>query len=427
MMGELMKRATTKQASGTTRRAPRWQEVKPLLGFERPTLRRTSALLERCANVHDVRQLASKRVPRPVFDFVDGAAGSESSLVRSRNLFSRVEFRPRALRDVSGVCTAVDLVGQPAQLPIFLAPTGFTRMMHHDGEIAAARAAVRAGVPYALSTVGTTTIERVAEEVPESTRWFQLYLMTDRIWSEELLNRASAAGYSTLVVTIDAPVPGKRLRDVRSGLTMPPRLTARTIASMARRPTWCWNVLTTEPLQFAMVDATSALPEAVMAKTFDPAVTIDDIRWLRNVWHGKLIVKGVQSVADASICEQAGADAVVLSTHGGRQLEHAPLPLELLPAVRAKLAPKTQVFIDGGIMSGVDIIAALALGAQAVGLGRAYLYGLMAGGQAGADRVIDLLTSEITTTLRLLGCNDIAELTPEHIRFRPPLDSCDAG
>jgi L-lactate dehydrogenase (cytochrome) len=398
---------------------PRWNEVAPLLGFTPPTLNRSQHDLNRCASVHDIRALAMRRVPRPVFDFVDGAAGSESSLTRCRDLFSRVEFRPRALRDVSVVDTSVDLLGTAADLPLFFAPTGFTRMMHHEGEIAAARSAARAGVPYSLSTVGTTTIERVADEVPESTRWFQLYLMTDRQWSGELLKRAEAAGYGTLLVTVDAPVPGKRLRDVRSGLLMPPRLTARTLSSMAKRPRWCWNVLTTEPLGFAMVDATSELPEAVMAKTFDPRVTIDDIRWLRRAWAGNLVVKGIQSVEDALLSQDAGADAVILSTHGGRQLEHAPLPIELLPAVRDRLDPRVQILIDGGIMSGTDIVTAIALGAQGVGIGRAYLYGLMAGGQAGADRVLDLLAAELTTTLRLLGCASVSELTPEHVRFRP--------
>jgi L-lactate dehydrogenase (cytochrome) len=404
--------------NASLRRFPRWGEVKPLMGFSKPTLNRTQVRLDRCADLYDIRQLAKRRVPQPVFDFVDGAAGSESSLRRSRDLFTQVEFKPRALRDVSNVDTSIDIVGERARLPFFFSPTGFTRMMHHEGEIAAARAAARAGIPYSVSTVGTTTIERITEVVPGCTKWFQLYLMSDRVWSKELLTRASSAGYSALVVTVDAPVPGKRLRDVRSGLLMPPRLTMRTIASMARRPHWCFNVLTTEPLGFAMVDAASELPEAVMARTFDPTVTIDDIHWLRSVWSGKLIVKGIQSVEDAIACQGAGADAVVLSTHGGRQLEHAPLPLELLPIVRARLDPKVQVMIDGGIMSGADIIAALALGAQAVGIGRAYLYGLMAGGQAGADRVVDLLTTELSTTLRLIGCTSINDLTPDHVRFR---------
>ena len=403
------------------RRLPRWRDIAPLWGFGLPRLDRTQLRLDRCADVHDVREVARRRVPKPVFDFVDGAAGSESSLDRSRELFERVEFRPRALRDVSSVDTSVELLGAQLSLPFFLAPTGFTRAMHHEGEIAVARAAAAAGIPYSLSTMGTTTIERVAEAAPESTRWFQLYLMSDRSWSKELLERAAAADYGTLIVTIDAPTPGKRLRDVRNGLLMPPKLTMRTAIPMARRPRWCWNVLTTEPLGFAMVDAKSELPETVMSRTFDPTVTVADIEWLRTVWSGKLIVKGIQSVEDAVICAAAGADAVVLSTHGGRQLDRAPLPLELLPPVRQRLDPAVPVIIDGGIMSGTDILAALALGAQAVGLGRAYLYGVMAGGQQGVSRVIDLLASELRTTLRLLGCTSISELTPDHVRIRERL------
>lgn len=404
------------------RRLPRWKDITPFLGFGLPRLDRAKVKLDQCADLYDLRRLAQRSVPKPVFDFVDGAAGSESSLTRSRDLFAQVELSPRALRDVSTVDTSVELVGERFDLPFFFAPTGFTRAMHHEGEIAVARAAAAAGIPYSLSTMGTTSIERVAMGAPDSTRWFQLYLMSDRSWSEDLLRRAATAGYTTLLVTIDAPVAGKRLRDVRNGLLMPPKLTARTVLPMAKRPRWCLNVLTTEPLGFAMVDAASELPEAVMARTFDPRVTVADIVWLRSVWKGKLIVKGVQSVEDAVTCAEAGADAIMLSTHGGRQLDRAPLPLELLPRVRERLPADVQIIIDGGIMSSTDIIAAIALGAQAVGLGRAYLYGLMAGGQRGVTKAVDLLGNELKTTMRLLGCTNLTDLTPEHVRIRNTAD-----
>jgi len=378
---------------------------------------RERALLH-CADVWDVRALARRRVPRMVFDFVDGAAGSESSLRRARDLFSRVELEPRALRDVRQVDLTTDLLGAPSALPIFFAPTGATRLMHHTGETAVARVAAGMDIPYSLSTLGTTTLEDLAANVPTGRRWFQLYLMSDRWIGREMTRRAWAAGYDTLLLTIDTPVPGRRNRDVRNGLIVPPRLTWRNVADIARHPRWGVNALTTEPMRMAMVDAESELPAARMAKVFDPGVSTSDVEWLRTEWPGKLVVKGVQSVHDAGLVADLGVDGVQLSSHGGRQLEHAPLPFELVAAVREVLDSRIQVFVDGGVLSGVDVVACLARGADAVGIGRAYLYGLMAAGQPGVQRVADLLRAEIEATVRLLGCTSVKELRDVPVRVR---------
>jgi L-lactate dehydrogenase (cytochrome) len=353
-----------------------------------------------------------------VFDFVDGAAGSESSLKRARGLFASLELEPRALRDVRKVDLSVDLLGRPSDLPFFFAPTGATRLMHHTGEPAVAAVAADVGVPYSLSTLGTTTVEELAAAVPESRRWFQLYLMTDRAAGKEMAERAWHSGFDTLLLTIDTPVPGRRNRDVRNGLIVPPRLAWHNIADIATHPRWGLNALTTEPMRMAMVDAESELPAQRMAKVFDPGVTMADVEWLRAEWPGKLVVKGVQSVHDAKLIADAGVDAILLSSHGGRQLEHAPLPVELLTEVRAVVDPAIQVLVDGGVMSGVDIVACLARGAAGVGVGRAYLYGLMAAGQAGVQKVTEILAAEVEATMRLLGCASIEELRDVPVRVR---------
>jgi L-lactate dehydrogenase (cytochrome) len=402
-----------------TRRLPRWRDVQPLMGDIRPRFDRTQALLDRCASVADVRALARRRVPRAVFDYTDGAAGQdEASLRRARHAFSRVEFQPRVLQDVRSVDMSTSILGERASLPLIFSPTGFTRMMHYAGEPAVARVAERIGVPYGLSTLGTTSIEELAAAVPGARRWFQLYLMTDRGYGVELVDRAQSAGYDTIILTVDTPVAGRRHRDVRNGLTIPPQLTARTLADMAVHPRWWLNLLTTEPLSFATLTSTEGTVADLIGRVFDPGVTLADLDWLRSVWSGRLVVKGIQTVADAVLVVDHGADAVILSTHGGRQLERAPVPFEILPRVREALDPRVEVLIDGGILSGADAVAALCQGATAVGVGRAYLYGLMAGGEAGVQRVLDLLADEITTTMALLGRTSVAALGPECVRLR---------
>lgn len=378
---------------------------------------RTGAALARCASVYDVRAMARRRVPRAVFDYTDGAAGDESSLRRARQQFARVEFRPRVLCDVRDVDTSTTILGKPSALPLVFAPTGFTRMMHAAGEPAVAAVAERIGVPYGLSTLGTTSIEALAQSAPGVRRWFQLYLMTDRGYGDELVQRARDAGYDTIILTVDTPVAGRRLRDVRNGLTIPPKLTPATFADMAMHPRWWANLLTSEPLEFATLTSTQGTVADLIARVFDPAITWADVDWLRSRWSGTVVIKGIQSVEDAVLAEQHGADGIILSTHGGRQLERAPLPLEILPEVRQ--AVDIDVLIDGGVMSGTDIVAAVASGATAVAIGRAYLYGLMAGGEAGVQRVADLLAQEMITQMQLLGRTRVADLGPDCIRVRP--------
>ncbi|PHX60776.1 MAG: alpha-hydroxy-acid oxidizing enzyme [Actinobacteria bacterium] len=402
----------------TTRRLPRWHEVKPLLGTENPFTNRRAHALARAANIWDLRALAKRHTPAAVFDYTDGAAGDELALTRAREVFGRLEFEPRVLRDVSNLDTSTEILGAVSALPIVLAPTGFTRMMHHEGEPAVAAVAASSGIPYSLSTLGTTSIEDLARAVPTARRWFQLYLMRDRSPSRELLERAAAGGYDTLILTVDAPVAGLRHRDVRNGLTIPPKLSISTLANMSRYPAWWFNVLTTEPLEFATFRNTEGTVADLMNRVFDPSVTPADVKWAREVWAGKIVVKGVQSVQDAQILADQGVDAIVLSNHGGRQLDKAPVPLEQLPLVKAAVGGNMSLFIDGGVMSGSDVVASVALGADAVLIGRAYLYGLMAGGQAGVQRAVDILQQEIRTTMALLGARSISELNPESVRIR---------
>jgi len=396
----------------TTRRIPRWGDFSHLVGFT------SGSCLDHCASIADVRRLARRRVPRAVFDYTDGAAGDELSLRRTRAAFARVEFQPRVLRDVSIVDTSTTLLGGWAALPVVLGPTGFTRLMHHSGEPAVAAVAGRSGIPYGLSTLGTTSIEDLARDAPDTRRWFQLYLMRDRGYVKELVQRASDCGYDTIILTVDTPVAGRRHRDVRNGLTIPPRITPRTAVDMALHPRWWGNLLTTEPITFATLSSTDGTVADLIGRVFDPTINIGDLDWLRGVWGRQLAVKGVQGVDDAVMVADHGADAVILSTHGGRQLERAPVPLEILPAVRQAVDPRVEVLIDGGVMSGADVVAALALGASAVAVGRAYLYGLMAGGERGVQRVVDLLREEIESTMRLLGRTSIDQLDPDCVRMR---------
>ncbi len=400
------------------RRLPRWSELRELARPRRPAGDATDRRLARAAAIGDLRELARRRAPRAVFDYTDGAAGAEIGLRRSRDAFERVEFRPSVLRDVSVVDPSTVLLGRPAALPLAFAPTGFTRLMHTEGETAVGRVAERVGIPYALSTMGTTTIEGLAAAAPGARRWFQLYLWRDREASAALVARAAAAGYEALVLTVDTPVAGRRLRDVRNGLTIPPALTLRTVADAAVHPRWWVDLLTSEPLEFASLRSWGGTVAELADRVFEPAATLDDVRALRETWRGALVVKGVQTAEDARAVVDAGADAVVVSNHGGRQLDRAPTPLEELPAVVRAVGDRAEVLLDGGILDGADVVAAVSLGARGCLVGRAYLYGLMAGGERGVQRAADVLAGEITRTLQLLGVTSVAELTPDRVRLR---------
>lgn len=400
------------------RRVPRPSEVLSLIG----TSDRASSLrqrqLDRCASVWDVRELARRRAPRVVFDYTDGAAMSETSLARSREAYRRVEFTPRVLRDVEQVDTAIDLLGRTSALPFALAPTGFTRMMNSAGEPAVARVAAAAGIAYGLSTLGTTSIEDLAAASPQTRRWFQLYVSRERDRAEDLMSRAGRNGYDVLVLTVDAAVGGIRRREVRDGLTIPPRVSYGALAEMALHPRWWFDALTTEPLSFASLSSTGGTVGDLLTRVFDAGVTWEDIPWIRRHWTGRVVLKGIQSLEDARLAAELGVDAIVLSNHGGRQVDMGTVPLELLPDVAAEVGERTEVLIDGGIMSGTDIVAALAFGARGVLIGRAYLYGLMAGGEEGVRRVVDILEKEVRTTMQLIGVASVAELRQARVRLR---------
>jgi L-lactate dehydrogenase (cytochrome) len=406
----------------THRRWPRWSELAPLLRPRAVPKDATARRLAHAASIRDLRLLARRRAPRAVFDYTDGGAGDEISLRRSRAAFARVEFRPRVLRDVSCIDLATTILGSPAAMPLVFAPTGFTRMLHTDGEPAVSRVAARSGIPYVLSTMGTTSIERLATEAPGARRWFQLYLWRDRAASSELVARAQAAGYEALMLTVDTPVPGARLRDVRNGLTLPPSLSVKTFAEGALHARWWFDLMTTEPLEFASLNRFDGTVADLAAQVFDPALTMRDLAWLRETWTGPLVVKGITSVEDARAVVDAGADALVVSNHGGRQLDRAPTPLEQLPAVVDAVGDRAEVYVDGGILSGGDVVAAIALGARAALIGRAYLYGLMAGGERGVAKAAEILAKEIAGTLALLGVTRVVDLRPEHVLLRRDVD-----
>jgi L-lactate dehydrogenase (cytochrome) len=397
------------------RRIPKVRDLAPLLQFKRLDFS-TATRLKRASTINDLRRIAKRRTPKAPFDYADGGAEAEITLRRARQAFVDLEFRPGVLRNVKSVDLRTDVLGRTAAMPFGIAPTGFTRMMQSEGEYAGSRAAEAAGIPYTLSTMGTASIEDVAAAAPSGRNWFQLYLWTDRDRSMELIERASKAGNDTLLVTVDTPVGGARLRDVRNGMTIPPALTLKTLLDASYRPAWWFNFLTREPLAFASLSRYSGTVADLVDSMFDATLTFDDLDWLRETWKGNLVVKGIQTVDDARRVVDHGADGIVISNHGGRQLDRAPVPLHLLPEIVSVLKGKTCIMLDTGIMSGGDIIAALALGADFTLIGRAYLYGLMAGGRRGVDRSIEILRGEMVRTMKLLGVNGVADLNSEHVR-----------
>lgn len=395
----------------------RIENYRQLLKFRKPIVNTIDRRLAKAHTIYDLRAIAKKVTPIGPFDYTDGAAESEISLKRARAAFADIEFQPRILRDVSAVDLTVELLGKRMNLPVGIAPTGFTRMMHSDGEIAASKIAERLGIPFALSTVGTTSIERVSQSAPNGSNWFQLYLWRDREKSLALIERAKNAGYEGLILTVDAQVAGQRLRDVRNGLTIPPTLSVNTILNALPRTQWWWNFLVKEPLVFASLESWNGTVAELMNTMFDPTMTFADLRWIRKVWDGKLIVKGIQNVDDAKLSLQNGASAVWLSNHGGRQLDRAPIPFHLLPEVRKAVGNSVEIHMDTGIMHGADIIAAIAKGANFTWVGRAYLYGLMAGGARGVEKSFEILESQMIRTMKLLGVNSISELNPEIVKY----------
>ncbi|HET6560419.1 MAG TPA: alpha-hydroxy acid oxidase [Marmoricola sp.] len=408
------------QSVTSSRRVPRWRDVAPFLSPRPVPAGSTARRLARCLSIDDLERLARRRVPAAVWDYVQGGSESEVSLRRNREAFERIELRPTAFGQVASPATDTVILGRPAAAPIVLAPTGYTRLSHHTGESAAAASAAAAGLPYTLSTYATTSIPDVARAAPDGRNWFQLYLMKDRAVSLEHLRDARAAGYEAVMLTIDTTVSGFKRKDVANGFGIPPQLSARTFAGLARHPGWVANILTTEPLRFATFPEGSpygvwGVSNTVREQQLRPA----DIAWLKEQWQGPVVVKGILTVADAVASVDAGADALVLSNHGGRQLDRAPVPLELLPEVVSAVGDRAEVYVDSGVRSGGDVLAAVGLGARAVLVGRPYLYGLMVGGRRGVDTALEILVSELVRAMNLVGAAGIGEISGDHVRLRP--------
>ena len=376
--------------------------------------------LSTAASVADLRRIAKRRLPAGVFDYIDGGAEDESALRRNVESYGEIHFNPRILTDVSKIDTGTTLLGRPIPLPLVLAPTGFTRIADPQGELAVARAAARIGVPYSLSTMGTRSIEEVAA-VNDGPKWFQVYTWRDRGLVRALLDRAGAAGYEAIILTVDTPVLGRRERDVRRGYTLPPKIGAGTLIDGLLHPGWTVDFLRNDPITFASVatdnpagDGTSAVTLAEYINSqFDPALSWGEIDWLRSVWDGPIVLKGIQTVADAELAVEHGVEAIALSNHGGRQLDGAPSIIEVVEPVAQAVGGRIDIIADGGVRRGSDIVKALALGADAVMAGRAYLYALGAAGEPGVDHVLRFLAEGMERTMALAGCQQVADITRE--------------
>ncbi|MFQ3314675.1 MAG: L-lactate dehydrogenase (cytochrome) [Candidatus Poriferisodalaceae bacterium] len=389
--------------------------------FEKNTIKRR---LNRVADVSDLRLMAQRRLPGGVFDYIDGAAEDEVTAGLNVSSFSNYGFRPRVLRDVATIDTSTTFLGEYLPIPLILAPTGFGRIAHSQGELAVARAAERAGLPYSLSTMGTRSIEEIAD-VNSGTKFFQVYVWRDKTLLKEMLERAEAVGYEGIMITVDTAELGRRERDVRRGFSLPPKIGLDTILDGIRNPSWTWDFIRAEPIQFANVTGKSVgdgsspvtLSDYINSQ-FDPALSWKDVEWFKENWSGKVMVKGIQTVEDAVIAADLDVDALILSNHGGRQLDGAPPPIELVAPVAQAIAGKTEIVCDGGIRRGSDIVKAVALGANACMVGRAYFYALGAAGEPGVDWVLNFLAEGVRRTMVLNGVGSVKELTTDLVVHR---------
>ena len=390
--------------------------IRSVVRVERFETDRVERRLRRAASVDDLRRLARRRLPGGVFDYIDGGAEDERTLAANQAAFARTGFRPRVLQGIDRVEPAGRILGRPLPYPLVLAPTGFTRIADPDGELAVARAADRAGLPYTLSTLSTRSIEEV-REVSEGRLWFQVYAWRDRALVTEMVGRAAAADYEAIVLTVDTAVLGRRERDVRRGFSLPPSIGPATLVDGALHPGWTWSFVRSEPIRFANVvgrevgDGASPVTLADYINTqFDPGLSWDDVDWLRSVWDGPIVIKGIQTVADAVAAGERGVDVVCLSNHGGRQLDGAPATLPLVAPVREAVGDRVEIICDGGVRRGSDIVKAVAAGADAAMAGRAYLYALGAAGERGVDRLLEWFRSDVERTMSLLGVASTADL-----------------
>lgn len=397
------------------RQLPHPTEIFDLIKFKKFDLNLKRARLSDAQTIDDLRKIAKRRTPAAAFDYTDGAADDEISMNRARQAFKDVEFHPSILNDVSNVDTSCEVFGGPSALPFGIAPTGFTRLMQTEGELAGASAAGKAGIPFCLSTLGTTSIEDVKAANPHGRNFFQLYVMRQREISYGLVKRAAAAGFDTLFFTVDTPIAGARLRDKRNGFSIPPQISLGTVANAIPRPWWWVDFLTTPTLSFASLSSTGGTVGELLNSAMDPSIQFSDLEEIRSMWPGKLVVKGVQNVEDSKKLADLGVDGIILSNHGGRQLDRAPVPFWLLPEVVREVGKDLDVTMDTGIMHGADIVAAMAMGAKFTFIGRAYLYGLMAGGEAGVTRAIEILAEQVRRTMQLLQVETIDELSPKHV------------
>ena len=378
--------------------------------------------IARARNIADLRRMARERLPRMVFDYIDGGADDEVTLARNVSRFRDIELVWEALKDVDKIDTSTAIMGAPSASPFFISPTATSRLFHpRAGELAVARAAHAAGVPYACSTLASASVEDIAAVNP-GPKWFQVYVWRDRELVKEVLARARAAGFSAIILTVDVPVVGNRERDGANDFTVPPKVTWRTATQALGAPGYLWDLATTSeirPANFTHIRMNTGLIDFINAQ-FDRAVTWDDVRWLRETWDGKLAIKGIATPEDAQRCVSIGADAVWVSNHGGRQLDSAPASIDTLPAIADAVAGKVEIILDGGVRRGSDVVKAMALGANAVAIGRAYLYGLAAGGEAGVRRALDIIDSEVRRTMALCGRTRLSALSRDLI-FRRTL------
>ncbi len=378
--------------------------------------------LGRALTIDDLRRLARRRLPRAVFDFVEGGAGDERTVARNRVAFERLLFRPRALVDVSKREQATVVLGERVSTPVLVSPTGMAGLCWPKGEVAAARAAQDAGTIYTLSTHSSCSIEEVAAGAP-GPLWFQLYVWQNRDLTRSFVERARAAGYRALVLTIDVPIISRRERDLRNGFTIPPRITVRNALDTLRRVGWMRRVLFGPRLTLANLVGAPGAPRAdivtlggVAHRQVDPSVAWADLAWFRSLWQGPLVLKGILTAADARRAADHGVDGLIVSNHGGRQLDGTPASVEALPEIADAIGDRVEVLLDGGIRRGADVVRALALGARAVMVGRPYLYGLAVGGTAGVRRALDILAGEVDHTLALVGVPRVGDLDRTVVR-----------
>ena len=409
----------TRPRTPTTRIRQIIETLRSVLRFEPIELDPVRRRLRRAAGVSDLRRIARRRLPRGVFDYIDGGAEDELTLRANNGAFRRIGFVPRVLRDVGTVDPSTTLLGKPIPIPLVLAPTGFTRIADPAGELAVARAAARARLPYTLSTLGTRSIEEVSA-ASSGRLWFQVYVWRDRGIVKEMVDRAASAGYEALVLTVDTSVQGRRERDVRHGFTLPPKIGLDTLFDGMLHPAWTWTFVRAEPIKFANVvgqevgDGSDPVSLADYINTqFDPTLSWHDVDWLRDIWSGPIVIKGIQSVEDSRLAADIGIEAIALSNHGGRQLDGAPAPVDLVAAVADAVGERTEIICDGGVRRGSDIVKAVALGARACMAGRAHFYALAAAGERGVDHVLSVLDADVRRTMALIGARDVGELGPE--------------